>query len=399
LLTEVSGTFAGFQPGATWSPDGRTIAVPLMRFRQQPRFTLYTVTVANGILRELHSSPYLIGRAMWLPEGGSLLLVLDDREGRGQLWAVTFPQGEVERLTNDLTNYRARIDLKRNAETLAAIAGNLVSNIWRVLGADTLKAKQVTSLNLPLLRISETPNGILLANSGDGKLWAFSPDGKERALFTDFNDVGAPTICARFVVLNLYVSGTSEMMRFDADGSNPVKLASGDVGDPVCSPDGRYIYYVGMGPPQKIWRISVSGGPPVEISTVLGENVIGRLSISRDGKFLAYPYEEFTPTPKTKFAIVPADGGPPLKKLDAPAGVYGEGAPLLSPDGKSLEYFLTRNGYSNIWEQPLDGGEPRQLTRFTSGRIFDFNWSVDGKRLLLSRGEVSSDVVLLSNLK
>jgi len=39
---------------------------------------------------------------------------------------------------------------------------------------------------------------------------------------------------------------------------------------------------------------------------------------------------------------------------------------------------------------------PHQLTNFSPGRIFDFNWSWDGKRLLLVHGEVSSDVVLLN---
>ncbi len=44
------------------------------------------------------------------------------------------------------------------------------------------------------------------------------------------------------------------------------------------SPDGNCVFYVGMGPPEKIWRLSVSGGAPVEIARVLGENVIGRLT-------------------------------------------------------------------------------------------------------------------------
>ena len=58
-----------------------------------------------------------------------------------------------------------------------------------------------------------------------------------------------------------------------------------------------------------------------------------------------------------------------------------------------------KNGTTNLWEQPITGGPPHQLTTFTSGRIFDFNWTADGKQLLLARGEVASDVVLLSNLR
>ncbi len=47
----------------------------------------------------------------------------------------------------------------------------------------------------------------------------------------------------------------------------------------------------------------------------------------------------------------------------------------------------------------MGGGEPKQFTKFTSGRIFDFDWSADGKQLLLARGETNSDIVLLSHLR
>ena len=47
----------------------------------------------------------------------------------------------------------------------------------------------------------------------------------------------------------------------------------------------------------------------------------------------------------------------------------------------------------------LKGEEPRQVTNFTSGRIFDFSWSRDGKRLYLAKGEHTSDVILISNFR
>jgi hypothetical protein len=58
---------------------------------------------------------------------------------------------------------------------------------------------------------------------------------------------------------------------------------------------------------------------------------------------------------------------------------------------------VTQNGAGNVWEQPLAGGIPKQLTHFTTSQIFDFNWSFDQTRLLLTRGNVNSDAVLLSN--
>ena len=45
------------------------------------------------------------------------------------------------------------------------------------------------------------------------------------------------------------------------------------------------------------------------------------------------------------------------------------------------------------------GGPPKQLTDFKEGKIFAFDWSPDGKDLLLSRGDVSNDVVLISDFR
>jgi Tol biopolymer transport system component len=70
-----------------------------------------------------------------------------------------------------------------------------------------------------------------------------------------------------------------------------------------------------------------------------------------------------------------------------------------SPDGKGLQFLQTLKGATNVWEQPVAGGALRQITGFTAGRIFDFSWSRDGKQLFLSRGENTSDVILISNFR
>ena len=85
------------------------------------------------------------------------------------------------------------------------------------------------------------------------------------------------------------------------------------------------------------------------------------------------------------------EGGPPVKILKA----ANAGNLLWSVDGKALLYLLTKDGATNIWEQPLPDGPLKQLTRFSSGQIFDYKWSVDRKLLWMARGETSSDVVLL----
>ena len=95
-------------------------------------------------------------------------------------------------------------------------------------------------------------------------------------------------------------------------------------------------------------------------------------------------------------AVFPASGGPIPRVFDVPGGTNRV---RWSGTGTSLQYLATHDGVTNIWEQSLTGEKAKQLTRFTSGHIFDFSWSPDQHRLLLARGDVTSDVVLLSNVR
>jgi serine/threonine protein kinase/Tol biopolymer transport system component len=398
LLATFQGVLPGFQPGATWSPDGRTIAVSLLRLGKQS-FVLYAVSVSDGSVHELHSSSNAIGRPLWLPEGDTLLLVMSDQNDRGQLWTISYPKGEVRRFTNDLTDYGTRADLTHDGKTMVTVANHIASNVWVAQAGSLGEAKQITSIALPLFEVQETPDGRLLASGQDGKLWSFRADGTERTSFTDLENLSQPTPCGRYIVLTSSRAGKTDMMRVESNGGDATRLLSGDIGSLACTPDGKYVLYEEKGPPHKIARIPVEGGVPAEMAPVLGEWLVGRLSISPDGKLVAYPYEEYTPAPTIKLAIISTQGGAPTKVIPTPGGAYSSGSLLWSPDGNRLQYTLTEEEASNIWEQPLNGAAPRQLTRFRTGRIFDFHWSRDGKRLLMCRGEISGDVVLLSNLR
>ncbi len=99
---------------------------------------------------------------------------------------------------------------------------------------------------------------------------------------------------------------------------------------------------------------------------------------------------------QSKFVVASAAGGSTLSSFDMP---YGMQAPKFTPDGKAIAFMLTRNRATNIWEQPLAGGPPVQITKFPSGQVCAFAWSVDGKQLASSRGQNKTDVVMMSNFR
>jgi Tol biopolymer transport system component len=317
---------------------------------------------------------------------------------RGQLWTISYPKGEARRLTNDLRGYDSPLDMTHRGDVLAAISNSAISNVWVYAGADFREGRQITFGNLPMMDVAEAPDGKLLSTSGNGELWATPIDGSQRSILGRVQGAGWLTSCVGSLVLTSFESGSNSLLRVDTEGSHPMKLASGSLWSPSCSPDGRFVFYVTVDSPQKIWRVSIEGGAPVQIAEVLGDSISGRMSVSPDGRFIAYPYTRYSSSPGSGWSLVviPAAGGPPGKAFDVPPGFSGV---RWSPRGEGLQYLLTESGTSNIWEQPLAGGAPRQITKFGSGEIFEFNWSLDGRRLLLTRGEVSSDVVLLTNLR
>jgi Tol biopolymer transport system component len=69
-----------------------------------------------------------------------------------------------------------------------------------------------------------------------------------------------------------------------------------------------------------------------------------------------------------------------------------------APDGRAVTYVSGKNGISDIWSQPIDGGEPKKVTDFKADKIFSFDWSRENK-LVISYGTNSSDIVLIRNIK
>ena len=118
--------------------------------------------------------------------------------------------------------------------------------------------------------------------------------------------------------------------------------------------------------------------------------------VSPDGKLLAYTAWGATISSPAVLTVVPFDGGEPLYRFDLPAAAAWF---RWAPEGKALDYSLTRGGVSNIWRQPLAGGPPKQVTNFKSEQIFSFDWSHDGKQLALARGTRSHDAILIGDFQ
>ena len=375
--------------GATWSPDGKSLAVSWFEYGQQKQWHLSLFSIADGARKDLYSGPDVAGRPAWLADGRAMIVPFFSDSG-GQLWLVSVPGGERQRFTNDLSDYGAMISITQDSRFLTALERRQVSHIWVLPDGQTAQAKQITSGETADTQVTPSLNGKLLIRTQSGDLVLMNPANGERAPLTfDGKNRSSSSSCGdRYFVFDLVRNDEVDLWRADSEGLNPTKLAD-EAFSVDCSPDGKWVLF---GTSHGVYRVPVEGGSPTKVQQV--SQLSDSARYSPDGKWIAYGYQQTSPVVLLRMAVVPISGDAAPRSFAYPLGGMGL---HWSPDGKGLQFLLTRKGATNVWEQPLSGAAIRQVTQFTSGAIFDFSWSRDGKRLFLARGETSRDVILISN--
>jgi Tol biopolymer transport system component len=162
--------------------------------------------------------------------------------------------------------------------------------------------------------------------------------------------------------------------------------------DANISPDGRWVTYTSCLNKCTVWKVGIDGGQPMQLTDRFSQAPV----FSPDGKQIACRYLD-QPHGQYQLAILPSESGAPIKTFALPNGAITNWR--WAVDGRALIYGVTQKGVTNLWSQPIDGSLPKQLTNFASEIIFGFDLSRDGKQVALDRGNLSSDVVLISNFK
>jgi Tol biopolymer transport system component len=390
-----------------WSPDGKTIACIIGGvFSGSGPMNVVVVDVADGTIKPVTTQGwYEIKRVAWLKDKSGLLILAADKAisyYTQQIWHITYPDGKARRITTDFNNY-VGLSLAADSDALTAVQSNRISNIWIAPNADASRAAQIKSggnNDEGTDGLSLTPDGRIVyysRASGADDIWIMNGDGTNQKQLTV--DTGANydlkvTPAGRYIVFTSERTGAMNLWRMDLDGGNPKQLTNGnsDLGAAI-SPDSQSVIYNSdsSGRPA-IWKVSIDGGNAVKLTEYAAENP----EVSPDGKLIVCQYREEINSP-WKYAIIPIDGGKPIKVFDLPSAP--EKDIRWSPDGRALTYVTHQNGVSNIWSYPLDGSQPKQLTDFKTDHIYNFKWSPDGKNLVLARGTTTSDVVLIRDFR
>ena len=400
-----------FLTAASWSPDGKFIACIAGIFGSRGvaggQRTLLSVRVADGEEKLISPQKWAHLKALvWLPDSSGLVVAAAEKPGMTQLWHLSYPDGASRRITNDLSEYTS-VSLTADASVLVGVQVNQTLNIWTAAPHDEKTpttdddARQLTfgvSRHDGEYGISWTPDGKIVYSSlasGNPDIWSVNADGTgHRQLTSGAGNNSFPSVSpdGRYILFNSDRSGEQGIWRMDMDGSNLKQLTNEGV-LPYCTPDGQWVFYYSA---QRLWKVSIDGGARVQLTTPAKDKVTAPV-LSPDGEYIACNYLVGEPGAQFRVGIIPIEGGEPLKVFNVLS--YAIKPLRWIADSRAVTYIDTRDGVSNIWALLLDGGPPTQMTNFKTDFISSFDWSRDGRRLALSRGSQTSDVVLITDLK
>jgi len=396
-----TGPMANVMADSSWAPDGKVIAGVIFDQDKSTISVVISIDPETGA-RKTISTPKatVLNNVSWLPNGKALAVIFSTMEtnfNRQQIGLVSYPDGKFRSITADTNDY-STLSISTDGSTIATVMRQSVRDVYLSSGEkpDYSDAREVTSGD-PVPTVSWTRDGNLIAEEG-AALHVMAPGGGLKSEIAAEKDTDAlqPYGCsdghivfARGALSTLSVN----IWRSEADGSGLRTLTQGRRDfNPTCSPDGKTVFYLDLAR-NYFMKVPIDGGQPERVGEQYIEST-GTFDIARDGRTALLGAYDFK-AQKPNIAIVSLDSGQLLQRMEYDPRHNGQ--LRFTPDGKAVVYPIHDKGVDNLWRQPLDGSPGRQLTNFTSLKIYSYQWSPDGKSLALVRGVSPSDLVLIQN--
>ncbi len=386
-----------------WSPDGSTLLA--IAREHVLKGVIVAIDAGTGAVTRLRGDWRRTQNLQWMPDGRSFIVDGIDRVGtvNSQIWQVAFPSGERRRVTNDLDSYTG-VSLSADGSVLATVQTAQQSKLWVVPagGGEGKELAGAPGRTVGALGIAWTPDGRLVFTSDAGaasQLWIARPNGSDVRQLTSGETIAAyPAVSAdgRWIYYTGQTPEGTTIWRMGIDGADQRELIRGIVGAlPMPSPDGRWVYFMSGGEPfPATMRVPAAGGDATVVTNAVPFTAFDISASGRELIGVAWNQAK----QQTECGILPTEGGAIRTLADMPlAGVTFQSW-RFHPDATLVSYGAMRDGVANLFARPIGGGPERQLTRFgreAGPEIFYGAWSRDG-RLALSRGNTTSDVVLIS---
>jgi len=381
----------------TWSPDGRWIAAAAGTSEGGLQQTLMLYSADGRESRALpENSWFSFDSIRWLSDGSGIVVSGQPTEGPiNQIFILSYPEGQVRRVTNDLNTYNA-VSLTADDRSLVTIQVDARQRIWKLSGEDPRPITAEGERFIPDTFRPLSDGSLIYASlvSGNLDVWRHFPSGERRQLTThpkaDYNEASTPDESR--IYFQTERSGDAEIWSMNPDGTDQRFIAKvGYDADLRFSPDGQWLIYGGQG---ALWRIPAAGGEPVRLAEA--PRVTG-YRYSPDGKWIVGYFRLSPPPDSLRLCRIPADGGDPVQIAELPSTAIRENLAWLA-DGSGIAFQNLVDGVTNYWVQPLDGSAPYPMTRFDSGWALSLESGSDGT-FYVSRGTRIADAVMITDFR
>jgi serine/threonine protein kinase/Tol biopolymer transport system component len=392
----------------SWSPDGKLIATPTLTRGATYAGGMAVIDVATGTETPIplkEEKLLRISQLAWTNDGQGLIYTpyAADMGQRYQIRYAAYPSGDVQNVTNDLSSYED-FSLTADSQTIVAIQREYSMGIWLTVADDfsnTVSINSKTAADDGERGITWTRDGKIVFVSSEGgaqNIWRMDADGSNpKPLTTDYK-VGKilPTLSVGGDLIT-FIGGTSpgnSFFQMDSDGQNVRRV----VEDTNCafaaaSANEDWVVYTSRADGKfRLWKVPLKGGAAVQLTDVDSISPV----ISPDGKSVAYFITEASKP--LRLGIMSINGGAPQKIIELPATTNVRAGITWNKDGNGILFVNTLGTTSNVWTQPLDGTKPTSLTTFKEFQIAQFALNPEGNRLAIARGSRNRDVVLIKNL-
>jgi serine/threonine protein kinase len=382
-----------FLSAPAWSPDGRSVAVAVQSAEGGVRSWVSVIDVATGRQQTIGSPAAFmaVNDVGWLPDGSAIVLAgFVAGAPSSQIYRLAYPSGDTRRLTNDLSGY-GNLSVSATGRSLAAVRKTGVSNVWIApldAGERPYPITFATGAAGSSGESAPLPGGAVAFTVNDGDsthLWRSEPDGSQRRqLESQALYAGRPSFAEKAGIVFTALDQkelVNHVWRVDPDGGGMRQLTTGK-GETFLSlsDDGRTVLFQKWDDPASLWSLDPStGGEPKLLAP---DSVDAHAQVSPDGRLVRYgAFTDVQGRIYTGQIVIPVAGGPPVAQFLLPPG---QTKSQWSPDSESVTYVDRNKGW-NLMRQPIAGGEPTALTRFTEGQTEDFAWSPDGKKIAAVR--------------
>jgi Tol biopolymer transport system component/DNA-binding winged helix-turn-helix (wHTH) protein len=386
----------------SWSSDGALVAFGAASGQNKDQ-EIFTANTVSGDVKQVTSLEWItISRLEWLKDGSGLVAVARDKKSfaANQLWQIDYETGKAQKITRDLQHYGSTLSLSADSNTLIAIQGGLESNIWIAPAENLAEAKQITfgsSGNEGWFGIDWTADGKIIYTARIDQsltLWTIDALGVNAKQITSagfLDEKPTATADGKYIVFQSNRSGATEIWRMNSAGADLQQLTtSGKNTLPHTTPDSKMIVFTHESEDtNSAWHVSIEGGEATKIIDAECYNA----RVSPDGNLIACGYQS---EGKTKLAIVPITGGAPTKLFDVPPTYNFDGSIRWTRDGRFICYRDWANG---LWSQAVEGGAPKLLKGLPEEKLYQYDWSPNGKQLAFVRGRALRDVVLITDFR